>query len=152
MDAAIQRYRESHRHPVNRALHVVGLPLIVYSVAVFGRAVRVCSFLTVTDFLALVYVRNYYEYDASTLLPMAFFFAAVDVAAAYSVHNISNIYVYCVLLQAFAWFLQFAGHRYFERNRPVLLDSLFDSVSAAPLLLYYEVYPAVSSISKKYLM
>lgn len=144
MKNAILNYRNAHKNPANRALHVLGLPLIIFSLAVGAQQIQVGSYITVADVLCIVYVRNYYEHDSSTLLPMALFFGTVNYLARW--HAPSAIL--CLLLHALGWAMQLFGHRYFEGNRPALLTSIEDSVSAAPLLLYYELKETGSHMSR----
>lgn len=144
MENAIRRYRSGHRHPVNRALHAIGLPIIIYTFAVLGRQIRICSSLTMTDFLCLVYLRQYGEHDASCLPFMCAFLGMTNIFA-YMTCDAENIYLCCAALQTFAWALQILGHRFFENNHPVLMDSVADSFVAAPLLLYYEASEMASA-------
>ncbi len=38
-ERALQQYSRSHQHPVNRACHLIGIPLIAGSIVIFGAAV-----------------------------------------------------------------------------------------------------------------
>jgi uncharacterized membrane protein YGL010W len=40
----ISRYATSHRHPVNRACHTLGIPLILLSLPVFILSIFICKF------------------------------------------------------------------------------------------------------------
>ena len=137
MELAVQHYRQEHTHPANRALHVLGMPFILLSIVMVLRAVQISYYLTASDFLSILFLRNYYEYDASTLIPMGSLFLALNyIAEQYQTHPF--FILYCILFQCVGWSLQLIGHFQFERNRPVFLDNAIVSFTVAPLLLYYE--------------
>jgi uncharacterized membrane protein YGL010W len=41
VDPRIERYARSHRHPINRLCHTIGIPLIVLSIVLFAAAIPV---------------------------------------------------------------------------------------------------------------
>jgi uncharacterized membrane protein YGL010W len=53
-DDWIARYAQSHRHPVNRVLHTIGIPLIAVSVPLFAVALFVDGFWKVPAVLFVV--------------------------------------------------------------------------------------------------
>ena len=145
MELAVQHYREEHTHPANRALHVLGMPFILLSIVMVLRAVQIASYLTASDFVSLLFIRNYYEYDASTLIPMGSLFLALNyIAEQYETHPF--FILYCILFQCFGWSLQLIGHSQFEKNKPVFLNNAVVSFTVAPLLLYYETKELLTTI------
>ena len=65
-DEWIAKYAESHRHPVNRACHTIGIPLIAASLPllVLGFAAPVFWLLALTMFIVgwiLQFVGHWYE-------------------------------------------------------------------------------------------
>jgi len=49
-------------------------------------------------------------------------------------------WIYATIIHILSWFFQVSvGHYIFEKRKPALLDSLFQSTILAPLFVYYEV-------------
>lgn len=139
MDAALVMYRRQHRHPVNRAIHVVCIPVIIWTVSLFLAAVHISHFMKANSLAAIVYTSMCFHHNPKTLVPMASFFALVVASNHWALHHVDDVYRKALAFHVLAWFAQFVGHYGFERNRPALFDSLAQSVVAAPLLVYDEV-------------
>lgn len=53
-DAWVERYSQSHKNPINRALHTVGIPMIALSLPLFLVALLVEGFWKIPTFLFVV--------------------------------------------------------------------------------------------------
>jgi 2-hydroxy fatty acid dioxygenase len=145
-------YGEYHANPANKAVHIVGVPTIAWSVLVwltyFGALVEAPSFLRFPDYLiispAYVLVALYSTYYcmlepvaglcAATLFHVLWFAASAFFAAypedAMKIATVAHVA---------GWIAQFVGHGVAEKRKPALMDNLFQSIVLAPLFVVVEV-------------
>lgn len=135
-------YAAYHQNGVNRAIHFVMVPAIVWSLMValdhvgfvlFGTPLSLA--MVVTGALLLWYLML----DFSSGLAGMFVFTALLVSAmmlnnAVSVQ--SSLTIAGIVFVA-SWVFQFIGHGVWEKRRPALMDNLFQ-VLVAPLFLVAE--------------
>jgi uncharacterized membrane protein YGL010W len=136
-------YAAYHRDPRNVATHVIGVPVIVFSLQVLlslatvpGTGVSLA--LVVTAALLLYYV----FLDGALGIAMAVFLLPL-LWLADRIAGIGTATALVVFLVLFAggWALQLLGHK-FEGNRPALTASLFQ-VFMAPIFLMAEAFFAL---------
>lgn len=60
MDAWIERYKNDHTHPINKATHMVGIPMIVVSIPLFPLAPAPAAALFVVGWI-LQFVGHAFE-------------------------------------------------------------------------------------------
>ncbi len=130
MESWIGWYASDHRNPVNHAIHVVCIPLIVFSglgllnwiplhVAVMHHAAGLGD-------LGLVLLLAFFaRHDLRLALP----FAALMIVGARYVPPFAHLAIFLA-----AWTAQFIGHARFEKNRPILMSNLV-SLFVAPTFL-----------------
>jgi len=135
-------YAAYHRNPVNKAIHMVGIPAIVWSLMVFLALVplfeaggieltlaHVAAVALLAWYLALDYALGVAAVVVFTvLLVTAHQVAAAGAALAWTVGGIAF---------ALGWAVQFVGHGVWEKRRPALMDNLFQ-VFVAPIFLVAE--------------
>jgi len=133
-------YGSYHRDRRNKICHIIGVPLIVYSLLVALAWLKFELFGTATNgavlFLLLV-VLAYMRLDVGIALVVALF----SLPLLYLGTEASNLPFstsFIVFLVAFVggWIIQLIGHR-FEGNKPALLDNLLQ-IFSAPLFLAAE--------------
>ena len=113
MEVSLQHYRSEHQNPANRILHIIGMPFILLSFVMFLRIFYLASYFTAADFVSLLYLRNYYEYDPSTLVPMGSFFLSLNyIANRLQTHPF--FILYSILFHFIVWTFQLIGHADFE--------------------------------------
>lgn len=143
-------YSAYHRHPMNRATHFVGVPIIVYSLMVVlampPLRLDVASLpFALTPALAIVVVllAYYIVLDAAIGLAMVLVFSAL-LAAAEATVALGTTAAWVAFAIAFVggWVFQLLGHGVWEKRRPALASNLFQ-VFIAPLFLMAEVFFAL---------
>ena len=139
MELAIERYQNQHQHIINRLIHVVCIPAIAFTFIAGGRMIPISDTITLSDLISLLYIRMYYDYDQKTLIPMILFFGMSNIWATIMINTDPDCILHLVSIHCLAWLFQFVGHYGFEGNRPLLFESINDSITAAPLLVYKEL-------------
>ncbi|KAH9927108.1 DUF962-domain-containing protein [Epithele typhae] len=146
-------YGAYHDHPVNVAIHMVFVPVLLWTGLVLGAQVPVPSFfpsihVAINDYLT-------FELTWSTLWAGAcllYYFALEPVAtilytpqmilttlsaAAYA-HKPGGMDT-ALYAHVVSWIFQFAGHFLAEGRSPALLDNLLGALVLAPLFVHLEV-------------
>ncbi len=136
-------YSAYHRNPVNKAIHFVFVPAIVWTLMIAFGLVDLFSVgaLTFTLAHALVvpllvwYLLLDFPLGAvavflyTTLLILALFVGALGTTTALVIAG---------TLHVFSWAVQFLGHGVWEKRRPALMDNLFQTL-VAPIFVIAEV-------------
>ncbi|KAK0613000.1 hypothetical protein B0T17DRAFT_460893, partial [Bombardia bombarda] len=144
-------YGAYHANSVNVFIHVVCVPLILFSA--FEVASNFGPFLSLPSWLQVPYLdANLGTFAALTwgglyvlLEPVAGTALALICLAAAAGTNYLRIAYPAVATQAAiavhvaCWLLQFLGHGKFEGRAPALLDNLFQAIFLAPLFVWLEV-------------
>ncbi|KAJ7276145.1 hypothetical protein B0H12DRAFT_1083801 [Mycena haematopus] len=146
-------YGAYHSNRINVIIHVICVPLLLWSGLVMGTKIPVPSFFppihhAFSDYL--VFDLNYPTIYAAICL--AYYFVLEPVAAllytpqmiltllsatAYS-HSAGHI-SQATILHAFCWVAQFIGHGVAEKRAPALLDNVLGAVVLAPFFVHVEV-------------
>jgi len=130
-DALLDRYGTHHRNPVNKAVHWVCVPLIVWSVAGL-----LWSATPVAAFVALGAALGFYLWLS---VPIALGMAVVLAAMLYILNWLGDrTLVVSASVFVAAWIGQFIGHA-IEGSRPSFADDL-RSFLVAPAWLLAFVY------------
>ena len=136
-------YAAYHRHPVNRAIHFVGIPAIVWSLMVFlgfvtlfeaGGLEVTLALLAVVALMAWYLLLDFPFGVASTAL-----FTVLLVSALHLPRAAGNGTAMWIAGGVFVlgWVVQFIGHAVWEKRRPALMDNLVQ-VFVAPIFLVAE--------------
>tara|TARA_Y100000592_G_C5404444_1_gene284871 strand:+ start:159 stop:614 length:456 start_codon:yes stop_codon:yes gene_type:complete len=137
---AYKFYNKYHMNMINKLIHILCIPAISWSVCVF--LPFYCSFALML-FYAIFYsyifmyeIKNttINEVTAINLYLMIIWLSAVIFKA-----KCVNHMLYTGIVFTLSWIFQFIGHYFFERNRPALFDSLYQSFAMAPLFTFFEV-------------
>lgn len=135
-------YAFYHQHPMNQALHVLCVPLIILSVFIwglYGPAYGIWNFSTVN----LAGMTLFY----TLLHPLAgiscgVMYLGIYYLARFMFTELGEEIAWWVglVIHIAAWYIQVAiGHVHYEKRRPALLDSLFQSIVMAPFFVWIEV-------------
>ncbi|KAI5865006.1 DUF962-domain-containing protein [Durotheca rogersii] len=144
-------YGAYHHNSVNVAIHMVCVPLILFSgfaiAANTGTVIPLPKALTI-DHLdlnlgtlsALTWGGLYVllEPVAGTILALICLGAAAITNTALSESPVLTNQV-AIAVHVICWLLQFVGHGVFERRAPALLDNLVQAVFLAPLFVWLEL-------------
>lgn len=136
-------YAAYHRHPVNRAIHFVMVPAIVWSLMVgldlvtLGTAsgIAITLAMVVTAVLLLWYLALDFALGlAGVLVFTVLLVSAIQLNALLPARQ--ALMVAGAVFVA-SWVFQFIGHGVWEKRRPALVDNLFQ-VFVAPMFLISE--------------
>ncbi|KAJ9117230.1 hypothetical protein QFC20_000375 [Naganishia adeliensis] len=150
-------YASYHSHPINIAIHMICIPIILWSFLLLlahiplgsGAVTKVGPWLAFQPNVALVYNAAYVAYyfalepfAAMTYLPHAILsqltvtYLANTPASAHP-FGLSGLRI-ASYGQLFGWLSQFAGHGFAEGRAPALLDNLLQAVVLAPFFSHLE--------------
>ena len=116
IDRLLERYGEFHRHPANKAIHWVCVPLIVWSVLGL-----VWSLSPLAAYAAIAAVLIFYAWLS---LPLAAGMLAVLALMLYPLAALgSRALVVCIAVFVAAWIGQFIGHA-IEGRRPAFVEDV----------------------------
>lgn len=147
LQAYLAEYGESHTHPINKRIHWVAVPVILFCVVGLiwiiptpegWRAYPGLNFGSIAIFAALIY---YLRLSAKYALGMLVIFALI--IAGISLMESARLPVLQILIAAFivAWIFQFIGHQ-IEGKRP----SFFRDVQfllIGPLWLLHKAFSTI---------
>ena len=63
----------------------------------------------------------------------------MQITSYYFYLNISNAWLYAIIIHIISWILQIIGHIVFEKNKPAFRDSLIQSFLIAPFFILLEI-------------
>jgi uncharacterized membrane protein YGL010W len=117
IDALFDRYGESHRHPVNKMIHWICVPLITWSLLAALWAWTPVAACALIAFATAFYVM--------LSVPIAIGMLAVSAAMLLPLTQIAPRYVLpaAVVVFVVAWIGQFVGHR-IEGRKPSFFDDV----------------------------
>ncbi|KAF9057430.1 hypothetical protein BJ165DRAFT_1420364 [Panaeolus papilionaceus] len=153
VDKQLTFYGAYHSNKINILIHVICVPLIVWSfqalVAPFGQV----SFLPAYHHIFndwLVFDTNYAS--LMTAVYLAYYLLLEPVAAllyaplmiltsltATAFAQRPDYFVTALSIHAFSWIAQFIGHGFAEGRAPALLDNLLGAVVLAPFFVHLEI-------------
>ena len=117
IDLLLARYGESHRHPTNELIHLVCVPLIVFSL--LGLLWAIHPLAAVAASLAAL---GYY-FTLSTPFALGMLAMAAAMLAVLAAVPARSVLPLSLALFVLAWIGQFIGHR-IEGKKPSFLDDL----------------------------
>ncbi|TMH06340.1 MAG: DUF962 domain-containing protein [Betaproteobacteria bacterium] len=131
VDELLRRYGEFHRHPVNKAIHWVCVPLIVWSVlGMIWAASPVAAYIAIGAAIA------FYLWMSP---PLALGMLAVIAAMVWTLAMLgARALVVSIAIFVIAWIGQFVGHL-MEGRKPAFLEDV-RSFLAAPAWLLADLY------------
>ena len=139
-------YGKYHSHPVNIAIHVIFVPVLLVTAMSLARLAPIgkddpANLMQIhVGFVVLTMWLGMYLY----LEPVGGVCAVLLYVPGYMLGNYFYIVLgpehvqTMVLVHLFSWVIQFIGHGVFENRRPALFDNLFLTM-AAPLFAILEV-------------
>lgn len=138
-------YAAYHQEKRNVAIHVVGVPLISYSVLIPMSWVPLFAVSGFTVTLAMVFtaaiLAYYYYLDIGFALGATVLYVGMLALAGYTAgfgYGV-GMTVFCIAFFG-GWIAQFYGHYAFEKVRPALFDNLFQALFSAPIFVVADVY------------
>lgn len=159
-------YGAYHSHPINQLIHVIFVPVIIFTMMVFVSQIpsvwKVSPEGSIGGLISVLVGNNGCDINPSFLVfaVYALYYVALDVkvgssAALYlyllyravepfrqsiMAAGVDRPWTVALVLHIFAWYMQIhPGHAIFEKRKPALLDSFAQSIMMAPLFVWYEV-------------
>ncbi|KAJ8903486.1 hypothetical protein NDN08_004592 [Rhodosorus marinus] len=128
-------YHEFHQERRNQIVHMLFVPLILWSVLIFLREWSLDLVLMVT--YAVYYLIIDMKFGILSLPYLSFLLVLERLFYNYVGQSIAiRVALFC---QVVSWLAQFAAHEFFEGRRPALLSSLAQALGMAPLFVYIEI-------------
>lgn len=132
-------YKKYHTDPINRLIHIICIPLIVWSASILLSHIKITTNFNLSQCLLFMYSIYYLFFSFKLGLVMCIIF--------YVIYNLSLIFkktqklyfLKAFMIQIIAWTLQILGHILFENNRPAFLDNLTQSFLMAPIFVLNEI-------------
>ena len=134
LESWIASYGNNHRNPVNHAIHVVCVPLIVFSG--LGLLNWIPLHLMLLNHaigfgdLGMVMLLAFFARHDLRLALLALPFAAAMVIGARYLSPLAHLAIF-----ALSWIAQLIGHGLYEKNRPSLMSNLVSLLIAPAFLL-----------------
>lgn len=144
-------YGAYHAHPTNISIHMVFVPVILYTVFVFlsntgpllSNSGLWPSFLPESNaatLLATLSVPGYIIMQpVAGLLSVPVLLAMITSASFLTNAYGSSANWYAGVVHVLSWIMQFVGHGVYEGRKPALLDNIFQAFYLAPFFVFLEV-------------
>lgn len=137
---SIAIYKEDHRHPINKVLHYIGTPAVLFSIIIFSSWIHIVMpnvfNLSLSWFVILAMAIYYFQLD----LTFGIIITAVLIPCTVLINLLANSWVsYFVfgLLFMAGWILQAIGHL-IENSKPSFLTQPY-MLLIAPLFIISEI-------------
>jgi len=142
-------YGAYHANPTNVNIHVIFVPLIVWSAqAMFATPILVpslsyefnewmrfdLSFFTLCTILSLLYYFTLEPMAALLYLPQGITSLLTALSFAYRPHGKAIAFGVHIV----SWLAQFAGHKFAEGRQPALIDNVLGAFVLAPFFVHLE--------------
>lgn len=125
-----EKYAEFHRHPTNRLLHKIGVPLVVFHVIAMVDWIRLSGNISVAVIGYFILIAWYLSLDLKLGLLMAIFYGAC-----FPLARVTPAWIVWLVAVA-AWSIQLLGHAAWERRSPALVTNFVDAL-IAPLFFVH---------------
>ena len=145
-------YRAYHRHPVNQIIHMITIPIIVFTILIWLSYVKfyqfdqlspdiLCKMLTINLGLAIsiIYITFYLILDIVGGILMTFVILIMYLGANLFRYYVPYAWAWALGAHVIAWVFQFLGHGLWERRKPALFDSLIQAFLMAPYFVLMEI-------------
>lgn len=130
-------YKAYHHQRVNVAIHAVFVPTILFATMCILHRVQLYRGITLTH----VFTAGYSVYYLLLSLPAGLLATSLLVLANVALDR-SWVHMSLakeVALFVLGWVCQFAGHAFYEKKRPALVDNLLQSLVLAPFFILFEL-------------
>ena len=138
-------YSAYHQERRNVWIHVVGVPLITFSLLVVMSWVELYEYNGFPITLALVFVVGtliyYFMLDFVFALAATLVFGGLLIGAHFASQlGVAEGWAIFAAGQLLGWGTQFYGHYVFEKKKPALFDNLSQAIFSAPLFVVADVF------------
>lgn len=131
----LTKYAVHHKNKTNILIHTYTIPLIISTTSVFLSYIPLPLFQNLSVLLFMIYCGYYYYLDEKLSMELNMYMFGL-MCLGYLSTFLNNYITYNFLIFASCWAGQIAGHKYWEKNQPVFMQSLVDSFTIAPVFSY----------------
>ena len=131
----LTKYEVHHKNKTNILIHTYTIPLIISTTSVFLSYIPLPLFQNLSVLLFMIYCGYYYYLDEKLSMELNMYMFGL-MCFGYISTFLNNYIMYNFLIFASCWAGQIAGHKYWEKNQPVFMQSLVDSFTIAPIFSY----------------
>ncbi len=148
----LSTYKSVHLNKKNVMTHIIGVPLIIWSLLVLLSLIQLPLLLPMTEqpvtasMLFFVIVLAYYFFLHLTLAVAAMLLLSPVLYSAIQITHLDNALWIAVAVFVVAWIIQFIGHHY-EKAKPAFVDD-FNQLLIGPMFLLAELFFALGSLKK----
>lgn len=128
----LNEYNLSHQHKINKAIHFVCVPLILWSITAMLYLFLPLSIFIITIILTLFF---YLFLEIKAFLIMLVEFSIIILS--FKIFNSNYLIKFAVLIFIIAWVFQFIGHK-FEGKKPSFFNDIF-FLLIGPLWINYKI-------------
>jgi len=146
-------YSSYHKDPINKLIHFLTIPLIIittlnfvstFNLSLSNQYLHINQFYFTADFLlTLFYVVYYFTWNKKIGFVMLIYCSLMCSISFFWRYFSTTWLLPNLITFIIAWIFQFAGHKFFEKNRPALLDSLSQAFLTAPAFSLDYVFPSL---------
>ena len=142
-------YKKYHKNKINKLIHIVCIPMISWSICVFLKYYY--------SFILTLFYTGYYTNIFVRCMenPSILYISVLNIYLFLIWYSATLFNIYGENQNSFAlgvftlsWIFQFIGHGVFEKNRPALFDSLYQSFLMAPLFSFFEIEESRKKLDK----
>lgn len=140
-------YAAYHKNPQNQLIHVITIPIIIWTIFVGLAHLSISIPMTFYDtlisvnpssILIIVYSLMYIQIDKLAALLMIFIIVGLYICANIFRYYKTNSLLWALITHIVGWIIQFAGHGVFEKRKPALIDGIVQAFTMAPLFALME--------------
>ncbi|KDQ64926.1 hypothetical protein JAAARDRAFT_146176 [Jaapia argillacea MUCL 33604] len=146
-------YGAYHHNPVNVAIHMVCVPILLWSFSVMASTIPVPASFPVLNYT----INQYLTFELNwasihSILYLVYYFALEPVAALLYTPQLTLSILTAIafskdptrvsqamILHGISWVAQFLGHGVAEKRAPALIDNLVGAVVLAPFFVHLEL-------------
>ena len=134
---AIVNYENFHKHPVNKLIHSIAIPQIIWTSAILLSYIPF-PILTNMSYVAYgMFSFYYFSMNRQIGIEMSSFIGSFILFSKLFMLLFTNHIFLSTIIFLMSWAAQFAGHFIWEKNSPALLTSLKDAFTIAPLFVLW---------------
>ncbi|KAF2226625.1 DUF962 domain-containing protein [Elsinoe ampelina] len=150
LEKQLQFYGSYHHNPINVAIHITCVPMILMTAFLFGTntpSIPIPEWLSVPNLppnlgtiACVIYASLYLLMEPVAGAMLAPLLIGGTAAANYLTTNYgATANNWAIALHVFSWIAQFVGHGVFEGRAPALLDNLVQAFFLAPFFVWLEI-------------
>lgn len=139
LDSYLDEYAESHRHPTNKSIHNIAVPLIMWSLLGVLHSVPIGDNGFRLSYLLIIVSMAYYASFRRMRVLLAMGLVTLVMVASFS--SIPNLRIISLVVFFLAWIAQFYGHKLEGKKPSFFKDLLF--LLIGPIWVMSKAMPSI---------